>query len=75
MRAALDGAASIMAAIATLIICGLPCWFTYQAILSGAAPVWAYGSVVVLGAIGVILTLAFLRKGFRGISPSRTRRR
>lgn len=75
MKALIDGATSFLAALATLLVCGGPCWFTYQAIAAGAAPIWAWAFIVALGAIGVLMTFTFVEKGFRGISPSRTRRR
>jgi len=70
-----DGFLSLLAAIATAIICGGPSWFTYQAIEGGLAPEWAYVSVFLLAGMGLILTLAFLRKAKDGISPTRDRRR
>jgi len=39
------------------------------------APLWAYGAAGGLAIIGVILTLAFLRKGLAGVAPTRQRRR
>lgn len=75
MRKLLDGLVSFLAAIATVVICGLPSWFTYQAITAKVAPVWAWASVAALSAVGIIMTLAFLRKAFSGISPSRDRPR
>jgi len=71
----LDGAKSAFAAIATVAITGLPCWFTAQAILAGVAPAWAWGAVAALGFVGVIMTFAFLSKAASGVSPSRERRR
>lgn len=70
-----DGFLSLLAGLATAAICGVPSWFTYQAIVAGVAPQWAYGSVALLGGMGLILTFAFLRKARAGISPTRDRRR
>ena len=70
-----DGLLSLLAAIATLVITGGPSWFTYQAVEAQIAPKWALGFVFVLGGMGVILTIAFLRKAKGGISPTRDRRR
>jgi len=70
-----DGFLSLMAAIATAVITGGPSWFTYTAIEAGIAPQWAYVSVFMLAGMGLILTLAFLRKAKDGISPTRDRRR
>ncbi len=75
MKALLDGAASALAALATLVICGLPCWFTYLAIEAGVAPTWAWGAILALGGIGLLMTAAFVRKALAGIAPSRDRRR
>lgn len=71
----IDGAKSLLAACATVAITGLPSWFTAQAILAGVAPAWAWGAVVALGAVGLLMTFAFLRKAAQGVSPSRDRRR
>jgi hypothetical protein len=70
-----DGLLSLLAAIATAAITGAPSWFTYQATEAGIAPKWALGFVFVLGGMGLILTIAFLRKAKGGISPTRDRRR
>ncbi len=75
IRNFLDGAASICAALFTSGVCGVPVWFTFVAVRAGLAPVWVYGFVAALGVIGLILTLAFLRKGMRGIAPTRQRQR
>ena len=74
-RHVLDGAASIAAALVTSAVCGLPAWFTVQAVRAGIAPTWAYAAAAALGAIGLILTLAFFRKAFEGVAPTRQRRR
>lgn len=75
MRLFVDGVLSVLAAVATLVVCGVPAWFTFQAIQTGLAPQWVFGPLGGLAGIGVLLTIAFLRKGFKGISPSRMRRR
>lgn len=75
MKPMWDGFLSLLAAVATAIICGGPSWFTYQAIQAGIAPDWAHGFIVLLGGMGLILTFAFLRKAKGGISPTRDRRR
>ena len=74
-RNVLDGAASFGAALVTCAVCGLPTWFTISAIRAEVAPVWAYAAAAGLGIIGVILTLAFVRKGIAGVAPTRQRRR
>lgn len=75
MRKLLDGFLSFLAAFATVAICGVPAWFTYQAIMAKIAPTWAWAGVITLGGVGIIMTLAFLRKAFSGVSPSRDRPR
>ncbi|MCK0094912.1 hypothetical protein MWU60_04975 [Yoonia sp. F2084L] len=74
-RNILDGAASFGAALVTSAVCGLPAWFTITAIRADIAPVWAYAAAGGLGVIGIILTLAFVRKGIGGVAPTRQRRR
>ncbi|PJI92268.1 hypothetical protein BC777_1113 [Yoonia maricola] len=74
-RNILDGAASFGAAFVTSAICGLPAWFTVAAVRSEIAPVWAYAAAAGLAVIGVILTVAFIRKGSAGVAPTRQRRR
>lgn len=75
MRKLWDGFLSLLAAIATAAICGVPTWFTYQAIVAKIAPVWAWSAVIALGGVGFLMTIAFLRKAFSGVSPSRDRPR
>lgn len=75
MRILWDGFLSFLAAIATVAICGVPTWFTYQAIVAKIAPTWAWAGVVSLGGVGILMTIAFLRKAFSGVSPSRDRPR
>jgi len=75
VRNFLDGAASICAALFTFGVCGVPVWFTSVAVRADLAPVWVYGFAAALGAIGLILSFAFLRKGMRGIAPTRQRQR
>jgi len=75
MRKLVDGFLSLLAAIATVAICGVPSWFTYQAIMAKVAPTWAWAGVIALGGVGIIMTLAFLRKALSGVSPSRDRPR
>jgi hypothetical protein len=71
----LDGAASFCAVLVTSGVCFLPAWFTVTAVQADIAPVWAYAAAGALALIGVILTLAFLRKGIAGIAPTRQQRR
>ncbi|MBU2993814.1 hypothetical protein Q4555_11740 [Octadecabacter sp. 1_MG-2023] len=75
MKSFLDGTASFLAALATIAICGGPAWFTYKAIEANVAPWWAWFFIVALAGVGVIMTVAFLRKTIGGIAPSRERKR
>lgn len=75
MKAFLDGTASALAALATLVLCGLPSWYTYKAIDAGVAPLWAWAAIAALAGVGLVMAFAFLRKAARGIAPSRERRR
>lgn len=61
MRKLVDGFLSLLAAIATVAICGVPSWFTYKAIMAKLAPTWAWAGVIALGGVGFIMTLTFLR--------------
>lgn len=70
-----DGFLSLLAAIATVFVCGVPVWFTYAAIDAGLAPTWVWAAVVGLGFVGIVMTFAFLRKMANGVAPSRDRRR
>ena len=70
-----DGLLSVLAAVATAVITGGPSWFTYKAVEADIAPQWALVFVFLLGGMGLILTIAFLRKAKGGISPTRDRRR
>ncbi|EET49124.1 hypothetical protein TR2A62_1176 [Thalassobium sp. R2A62] len=63
-----------MAAVASIAICGLPAWFTYQAVQFQIAPTWAYAAAGALAAVGVLMTVSFLSKAFSGVSTSRERR-
>lgn len=74
-RNVMDGAASFGAALVTCAVCGVPAWFTIISVRYGLAPQWGYAAAGALAVIGLILTFAFLRKGFAGIAPTRQRRR
>jgi len=75
MRQVLDGIASFLAAVVTVVVCGLPSFFTYKAIEAGVAPTWAWAAIAALAGVGLLMTVAFLTKAFRGVAPSRTRKR
>jgi hypothetical protein len=75
IRHILDGAASIFAALVTTGVCGVPAWYSVQAVRVGLAPQWVYGAAGALALIGAILAFAFLRKAIGGVAPTRLRRR
>ncbi len=70
-----DGFLSVLAAVVTISVCGIPAWFTFKAIQAEIAPTWVYIPLAGLAGICAILTYAFVTKGLRGVSPSRSRRR
>ena len=75
MKALIDGFLSACAALATIVICGIPAWFTFQAIQAGLAPIWVYAPLAGLVVVAILMTTAFVGKAARGVSPSRERRR
>jgi len=75
MKVFFDGLLSGLAAIFTLIVCGLPGFAAFQSIKFGIVSEWFYAPLIGLGFIGILLTFSFARKAFKGISPSRSRRR
>lgn len=70
-----DGFLSLLAALVTLGIIGVPVWGTFVAIRAGLVPGWAWGPLILLSLVGVVMVLAFLRKTVRGVHPMRERRR
>lgn len=70
-----DGFLSLLAALITAGIVGVPLWGTYLAIQNGLLPGWGWVSLVLLGLVGLVMLLAFLRKASRGVHPMRERRR
>lgn len=70
-----DGFLSLLAAMATAAIVGIPLWGCFVAIRAEMIPGWAWAPFVLLSLIGIIMMLAFLRKAGRGVHPMRERRR
>lgn len=70
-----DGTLSLIAALLTSGVFGVPIWATHQAITYGIVPIWAYAAVVGLVFVGGNLTIAFLRKALDGVAPLRERKR
>lgn len=75
LNAIVDGLASAAAAVVTIVVVLPPVWFTHIAYRAGLAPWWAYLPCLGLLAIGLLMTVSFLRKASGGIAPSRDRRR
>jgi hypothetical protein len=70
-----DSFLSVLAAVVTVVIVGVPLWGAYHAVDLGRIPPWAWAPMVGLGIVGLIMVGAFLRKAGRGIHPLRERRR
>ena len=70
-----DGFLSLLAALVTVAIVGVPLWGTFLAIQNGLVPAWVWAPFVLLGFVGLVMVLAFLRKTARGVHPLRERRR
>lgn len=70
-----DGFLSILAALLTGAIVGLPLWAAFKSVQAQAVPVWFWAPMLVLGVIGLLMIGAFLRKAMRGVHPARERRR
>lgn len=70
-----DGLLSLLAATACLGIVGVPVWGAVRALQADLLPIWAWGPVLLLAAAGMIVTLSFSRKAYRGVHPLRERRR
>ncbi len=70
-----DGFLSGLSAVITLAVIGLPLWAAFRAVQGGLVPTWIWAPMVVLGLIGLVMLLAFLRKAGRGVHPLRDRRR
>lgn len=74
-----DGLASLAAALAALLVCGLPGAIAALALGGATIPAWARSpgwiATILLMLACLILTAAFLRKAVRGIAPSRDRAR
>ena len=70
-----DGFLSVVAALLTAGIIGVPVWGSAMAVRAELIPVWGWGPLVLLGAAGLVMVLSFLRKAGRGVHPLRERRR
>lgn len=70
-----DGFLSLLCAILTLAILGVPGWGSVLALRAGLLPGWGWAPLVALGFVAAVMILAFLRKAWRGVHPLRERRR
>ena len=70
-----DGGLSLASAGLVLGFALVPAWFAHLAIGANLAPVWGYVFVAGLAFGAGLVALDFLKKGFSGVAPSRTRRR
>ena len=70
-----DGFLSVIAALLTGGIVGVPVWGAAQAVRADLLPSWGWAPLVLLGAAGLVMMLSFLRKAGRGVHPLRERRR
>lgn len=75
MRTAFDGLLSLLCALATLGLCGVPIWCSHLAIQAFLVPTWIYALLGIFGFLAVLLAFDFLRKAASGIAPLRERRR
>lgn len=75
MRVVFDGVLSFLVAVLIAGITGIPMWYTNQAIMVGLAPQWVWGVLGALFFVSVSIVLNLLRKAFRGVGPTRERRR
>jgi hypothetical protein len=64
-----DGFLSLLSAIATAAIVGVPTWGCFLAIRAELLPVWAWGPLAFHFVIGGLMVVAFLRKVLNGIHP------
>lgn len=70
-----DGFLSVLAALVTVAIVGVPLWGAYLSIQADRIPLWTIAPMVGLGLVGLVMVFAFLRKAGRGVHPLRERRR
>ena len=70
-----DGFLSLLCAVLTLVILGVPGWGAALALRAGLMPVWGWAPLAAMGFVAVVMVFAFLRKAWRGVHPLRERRR
>lgn len=70
-----DGFMSVVAAVLTAAIIGVPGWAAFLALGDELVPGWVWVPLLLLSAAGLVMVLSFLRKAWRGVHPLRERRR
>lgn len=75
MRHVFDGLMSLLCALATLGLCGVPAWCSHLAIRYGLVPTWLYAIIGIFGFMAILLAFDFLRKAVSGVAPLNERRR
>lgn len=70
-----DGFLSILAGVVTAVLVGVPAWGAFLAVRADLLAKWAWAPLIGLALVGVVMVLAFFRKGISGVHPLRDRRR
>jgi hypothetical protein len=70
-----DGGLSMVSGVVVLGVALVPAWFARLASGASLAPTGGYVFVAGLAFGAGLVALDFLKKGFNGVAPSRTRRR
>ena len=70
-----DGFLSLVAALLTLVLTGVPSWGAFLAVRAELLEWWAWPPLVGLAIVGIMIALSFLRKAGRGVHPLRERPR
>ncbi|MDD9922038.1 MAG: hypothetical protein OXQ92_07135 [Boseongicola sp.] len=70
-----DGFLSLIAALITAGVVGVPLWGAFLAVRAEMIPLWAWVPMIALAGVGLLMFGAFARKASRGVHPLRERRR
>lgn len=70
-----DGFLSLLAALSTALVVGVPLWGTFLALQNELLTPWGWVPLILLTFVGLIMVSSFLRKTSRGVHPLRDRRR
>lgn len=63
------GLVSFVLALTVLAAGGLPGYWAFEHIESGAAPAWGYAPLTILGIFTILVTIDLFRKALRGVGP------